>query len=74
MARAGQALVEYILVIAMVAVILLTSLLAFRHSLEGRVDDLDVGRAADCPPPGHGGTAPGHGGEPPGQCKSDGGI
>lgn len=66
-ARAGQALVEYILVIALVAVALVSSLVMLRR---GIADDFAaIPELGDCATPGEGGLPPGHGGTPPGQCK-----
>jgi Flp pilus assembly pilin Flp len=72
-ARPGQALVEYVLVIAFVAVTLVAAVMLLARTGRDALDDASQevacnepygGRAA---PPGHGGTPPGHGGTPPGQ-------
>jgi Flp pilus assembly pilin Flp len=73
MARSGQALVEYILIIALVAVVLLVSLVAFRSALAptiGSIEETVEETANDCPPPGQGGLPPGQGGVAPGQCRN----
>jgi hypothetical protein len=81
MARSGQALVEYILVIALVGIALALSILLFQRVLGDRLEDVsatvetvlpreDTGGApgqGGNPPPGQGGTPPGQGGTPPGQ-------
>lgn len=69
MARPGQALVEYILVIAIVAVMLITSLVFFQKTLGASIEDIDVSKSVNCPSPGHGGAIPGQGGTAPGQCR-----
>jgi hypothetical protein len=80
MARSGQALVEYVLVIALAAIALGFSILLFQRVLGERIEDVSstvetvVPRDPSAPPgqggnrpPGHGGTPPGQGGTPPGQ-------
>jgi Flp pilus assembly pilin Flp len=74
MARAGQALVEYILLIALVAIVMVASLFLFRGGLNDRLED--VTEAVDLPRPGQpqpgdnppgGPIPPGLDGPPPGQ-------
>jgi hypothetical protein len=81
MARSGQALVEYVLVIALVAIALGFSILLFQRVLGERIEDVSstvetvipLGDPSAPPgrggnrPPGHGGTPPGEGRTPPGQ-------
>jgi Flp pilus assembly pilin Flp len=80
MARSGQALVEYILLIALVAVALLASLLLFRGVLAERLLEVSETVESHMPgaqpgdpgggtgPPGNGGNLPpGQGGTPPGK-------
>jgi Flp pilus assembly pilin Flp len=65
MARPGQALVEYILMVAVVAIMLLVSLVFFRDAIASRLDG--VREAVESPETGEGGQPPGQGGQPPGQ-------
>jgi hypothetical protein len=80
MARSGQALVEYILVIALVGIALALSILLFQRVLGDRFVDVSTTLETVLPredtggapgqggtPPGQGGTPPGQGGTPPGQ-------
>jgi Flp pilus assembly pilin Flp len=75
-ARPGQALVEYVLVIALVAVTLVAAVILLARAGRDVLDDTSQevacnepydGRAA---PPGHGGTPPGQGGENPGRGRA----
>lgn len=76
MARPGQALAEYVLIIALVAVALVAALTLLTRAGREALDDAaqevacnepQAGRAA---PPGHGGTPPGQGGENPGRGRT----
>lgn len=70
--RSGQALVEYVLVVALVAVTLIAALALFRAAVAAHVIE-PVNTATECASPGNGASNPGHsGGVPPGQCKKAG--
>jgi Flp pilus assembly pilin Flp len=67
--RWGQGLVEYVLIVALVAVTLVAALALFRNTvateLIGPVDSV-----AECATPGEGGARPGRdNGTAPGQCR-----
>ncbi|NIP80961.1 MAG: hypothetical protein GWM90_17795 [Gemmatimonadetes bacterium] len=67
--RSGQALVEYVLITALVALTLVGVLLMFRDTV-GDLIGVTVVEEVECVTPGHGGENPGRdGGAPPGQCK-----
>lgn len=65
--RPGQALVEYVLILALVAIVLASSLYLFRNVLLPVVRQ--VPEEVECLTPGKGGTAPGQGGYAPGRCR-----
>jgi Flp pilus assembly pilin Flp len=72
----GQSLVEYLLVIALVAVVLIAALVLYREQVWRIVDDIDLaGETEDSGTvPGRGGGSPdrgsgGRGGLPPGQAR-----
>lgn len=70
MARPGQALVEYILVVALVGIVLLVSLAFFGDGIASRLTGVPgavEAAAQGAPPPGQGVQPPGQGGQPPGQ-------
>jgi Flp pilus assembly pilin Flp len=77
MARSGQALAEYVLLVALIAVVLLTALLLLGGSVAEPFADVACamhecegsapGGGQPEAPPGQGGTPPGQGGTPPGK-------
>jgi Flp pilus assembly pilin Flp len=69
--RSGQGLVEYVLIIALVAIALVGIMVAFRDSIGG-ILDATTNDVVECATPGQGGDNPGHGGDAPGQCKKSG--
>lgn len=67
-ARSGQALGEYILMVAIVAVTLLSAVAFLRDAIAAHATGPDV--LVECVTPGEGGANPGvGGGTPPGQCR-----
>ncbi|HSJ06561.1 MAG TPA: hypothetical protein VK936_07660, partial [Longimicrobiales bacterium] len=74
-ARPGQALVEYVLVIALVAVTLVAAITLLARAGRDAIDDASQEVACSKPydaraaPPGQGGTPPGQGGDNPGRGK-----
>lgn len=68
-ARPGQGLVEYVLIVAIVALSLIGALLVFRNVLWSGVVT-PVNERVECASPGQGGANPGNaGGTPRGQCQ-----
>lgn len=68
--RSGQALIEYVLILALVAVTLATALILFRNAAASVLQPATD--AVECASPGQGGTNPGYGeGTAPGQCKNE---
>lgn len=68
-ARPGQGLVEYVLIVAVVALGLIGALVIFRNVLWSEVV-APVNERVECASPGQGGANPGHGGGTPrGQCQ-----
>lgn len=66
--RSGQGLVEYVLIVALVAVTLVAALLLFQQAAANIFQSATT--AVECPGPGQGGANPGNGGGvAPGQCK-----
>lgn len=66
--RTGQALVEYVLILALVAVTLAGALILFRQAAAAVLES--VNESVECPSPGQGGVNPGNdGGTAPGQCR-----
>lgn len=67
--RAGQALVEYVLIIALLAVTLIGIMLLVGGAIGDRLV-AGTNSIAECATPGQGGGNPGYGdGTAPGQCK-----
>lgn len=71
MARPGQALVEYVLMVVLVAIVLAASLYLFRETLMPPLERIP--EEVECVTPGTGGVPPGQGGQPPGLCGGPGG-
>lgn len=68
--RLGQALIEYVLILALVAVLLAIPLILFGGAAASVLQPAT--ETVECLNPGQGGTNPGNGGgTAPGQCKNE---
>lgn len=68
--RLGQGLIEYVLILVLVAVTLATALILFRDAAASVLQPATD--AVECATPGQGGTNPGTGGgTAPGQCRNE---
>lgn len=67
--RSGQALAEYVVIVALVAVTLVGALLLFREAIADQLGS-PVSEEVECASPGHGGLNPGReDGTPKGLCE-----